>query len=287
MSLSVAERLDAADGVIDGKYYGRRIVEATPVRSSSALALDAADGVIDGKYHGRRIVDASTALVTTTPGTRVYRSGYPTYTRSASALELDAADGVIDGRYYGRQIAEAAPARTVYASPSRRVYADRYGRRIVEATPTRTVYADAAPVVYADRYADGVIDGRFYGRRIVEAPARTVYASAAPVVYADRYDRYTAVPTTYTRSASALELDAADGVIDGRYYGRQIVEAAPARRYVTAAPVRYASDYGTRVVRSGGYYAPRVAHRGLTAAERLDAADGVIDGTYYGSRIVQ
>lgn len=47
-----AFKLDAADGVIDGKYFGQPIVSSR----AAALALDAADGVIDGKVFGRPIV---------------------------------------------------------------------------------------------------------------------------------------------------------------------------------------------------------------------------------------
>eukprot|EP00667_Euglena_gracilis_P014260 EG_transcript_14763 len=304
---STAAALDAADGLIDGKYYGRPIVETSgvrtyagtggyyprytstsdccspvgtyrsyyggsrlvqPYRSSTALNLDAADGVIDGRYYGRPIVETSgyplqrgyplSGSVTRygryyddsnvvygssyggvyksglsssvgrryIPGyerSRIYGTGlagavttesaYDGYSRpvyrSNTALALDAADGVIDGRYYGRPIVETS---AVAEAPLR-----RYGSTVAERL-------DAA---------DGVIDGRYFGRPIVEAPLR-------------RYG-----------SSVAERLDAADGVIDGRYFGRPIVEA-PVRRYA-----------------------------GSSVAERLDAADGVIDGKYYGRRIVQ
>ena len=49
----------------------RFLCRASAVPSSAALALDAADGVIDGKYFGRRIVDtvgyACCLVPTTTP----------------------------------------------------------------------------------------------------------------------------------------------------------------------------------------------------------------------------
>lgn len=61
--------MDAADGVIDGKYFGhpiigegRRVVSGGTVvsggayHSSAARAVDAADGVIDGKYFGHQII---------------------------------------------------------------------------------------------------------------------------------------------------------------------------------------------------------------------------------------
>ena len=66
----------------------------------------------------------------------------------------------------------------------------------------------------------------------------------------------------YGPRSSALELDAADGVIDGRYYGAPIVGA----------------NYR-------GQTHPMVAARSQQEALALDAADGVIDGNYFGSRV--
>jgi len=54
--------LDAADGVIDGRFFGRPIVGgahsfAAPVATNAAAArLDAADGVMDGRFFGRPVV---------------------------------------------------------------------------------------------------------------------------------------------------------------------------------------------------------------------------------------
>jgi len=63
--MTAAERLDAADGVMDGKFYGSRIVEGGPTRvvrpMSAAERLDAADGVMDGKFYGSRIVEGRRA----------------------------------------------------------------------------------------------------------------------------------------------------------------------------------------------------------------------------------
>lgn len=57
--------LDAADGVIDGKYYGAPIVRRA---ATAAEVLDAADGVMDGRYYGSRIVGGDTEIVTRQTG---------------------------------------------------------------------------------------------------------------------------------------------------------------------------------------------------------------------------
>jgi|EP00670_Eutreptiella_braarudii_P004968 hypothetical protein len=301
---NTAAALDAADGVIDGTYFGRRIIESGAPRSvtrygrgypvyrgasSAALALDAADGVIDGKYFGHRIVDG--ARTYRTPYYSGVRSGYAgryspvrrSY-RSSAATALDAADGVIDGKYYGRPIVEtSAPTYTgarMYQSSAATaldaadgvIDGKYYGRPIVETSaPTyssgvRMYRSSAATALDA---ADGVIDGKYYGRPIVETGAPTYARTGLP--YAGGY-----------RSSTAAALDAADGVIDGRYYGRPIVE--------TSAPVvsrGYASRYyDDDLVTYGGARTYRGGYRSSTAAA-LDAADGVMDGKYYGRPIVE
>lgn len=57
---SAGHALDAADGVLDGKYYGRQIYERG-TRTATGKALDAADGVVDGKFYGREIYEAAGA----------------------------------------------------------------------------------------------------------------------------------------------------------------------------------------------------------------------------------
>lgn len=99
----------------------------SPVRYASQ-ALDAADGVIDGKYFGHPIVQGTNAFsgsafsgtFTSAPMSTPYRSS------AAAALALDAADGVMDGKYFGHQIAEVpsmmattsyVPSTTYLTSP--------------------------------------------------------------------------------------------------------------------------------------------------------------------------
>ena len=139
---NTAFALDAADGVIDGKYFGVPVApnlhSATPI-SASALALDAADGVIDGKFFGGQIMNqapmsnprvvpsvfspgvqvmptvgafGTPAFVTPTPmvgafGTPAFAtpsSGYIQGGDYRSSLAMDAADGKIDGKFFGQQI---------------------------------------------------------------------------------------------------------------------------------------------------------------------------------------
>eukprot|EP00996_Jenningsia_fusiforme_P000735 NODE_1665_length_1451_cov_423.370899_g1504_i0.p1 GENE.NODE_1665_length_1451_cov_423.370899_g1504_i0~~NODE_1665_length_1451_cov_423.370899_g1504_i0.p1 ORF type:complete len:258 (+),score=38.29 NODE_1665_length_1451_cov_423.370899_g1504_i0:526-1299(+) len=214
---SAAERLDAADGVMDGRFYGSRIIEGgarypaysgygygygtralgasyydaapTYVRGagysayprpltryaggSTAERLDAADGVMDGRFFGSRIVEGR--------GTPYASYGYPaTYSGAYSygpAARLDAADGVMDGRFFGSRIVEGPRSYPSYAPGYR---------------------SGAAETLDA---ADGVMDGRFYGRRIVEGSA----------------------PTQGARQAAAANLDAKDGVMDGKYFGSKVV----------------------------------------------------------------
>mmetsp|Transcript_146187 Transcript_146187/g.255306 ORF Transcript_146187/g.255306 Transcript_146187/m.255306 type:complete len:291 (-) Transcript_146187:308-1180(-) len=254
--------LDAADGVIDGKYFGTPIaarsgVDTHPHTMSAAQKaahdLDAADGKIDGKYFGQQVVVnkdgassfhaglAPTARMPTYAPAVTYAAPAPAYrvvdvqyrdlgltypprtiSTGSSALALDAADGVIDGKYYGHGIATSRPV-TTYAAPSSALALDA---------------------------ADGVIDGKYYGHGIATSRPVTTYAAPSPVMrsYA---------PTTY---GSALALDAADGVIDGKYYGSNIA-------------VRHS--------------APVISRTYGSSALALDAADGVIDGQYYGSPIAR
>jgi uncharacterized protein affecting Mg2+/Co2+ transport len=87
-------------------------VTASRYQSSAAAALDAADGVMDGRYYGRPIVEASGArtsrTITPVTTTAVTAQRY----QGSAAAALDAADGVMDGRYYGRPIVEANGARS-------------------------------------------------------------------------------------------------------------------------------------------------------------------------------
>jgi hypothetical protein len=148
---------------------------------------------------------------------------------------------------------------------------------------------------------------------------------SAPIVgayggypYGASYATPFASPIGY--GSSALALDAADGVIDGRCFGAPIASpvlggyGAPlvgATTYAGALPYTgYAGAYATPVATSvlggyggygayGAYGVPRVASITRTTvstpvygamataspALALDAADGVIDGRYFGAPI--
>jgi len=134
----------------------------------SALALDAADGVIDGKYYGRPIVGGSGALVP-------HRGFAPSYGGTAFALDDPYYDG---GRYgygrpwggygyggyapaYGPSYGGGVPASAYgrYRSPYYGAYGNGYGY-----VPQ---YSRAQSQAAALDAADGVIDGKYYGRQIV------------------------------------------------------------------------------------------------------------------------
>jgi hypothetical protein len=144
-SEAMRARLDAMDGVIDGKLNGvdirmgtghhghlhttttERVIEDTHGREyynvdSEAMRakLDAMDGVIDGKFNGNEInvrgggsssahrgghhqVHQTTRSQTTLGGASQSREYYRA-DNSSDAHRLDAMDGVIDGRLHGTDI---------------------------------------------------------------------------------------------------------------------------------------------------------------------------------------
>ena len=81
---------------------------------------------------------------------------------------------------------------------------------------------------------------------------------------------------------AARQLDGADGVIDGTYYGNRVAaNPGNAARMDAADGVMDGRSYGRPVMSatqgSQGY--------DQMAARQLDGADGVVDGTYYGNRV--
>eukprot|EP00993_Chasmostoma_nieuportense_P001093 NODE_2002_length_1308_cov_229.707028_g1905_i0.p1 GENE.NODE_2002_length_1308_cov_229.707028_g1905_i0~~NODE_2002_length_1308_cov_229.707028_g1905_i0.p1 ORF type:complete len:416 (+),score=38.42 NODE_2002_length_1308_cov_229.707028_g1905_i0:49-1248(+) len=295
---SPAAALDAADGRMDGRFFGSPIVGGgygVGVPAAFAPAYSPCPVV---PYSGIAAPAAYGAYAPATYGAYAPAT-YGAYAPAASsALALDAADGRIDGRFFGSRIvgggygAGVAPAYGAYTTPAYGAYG---------------AYAPASSALALDA-ADGRIDGRYFGSRIVGggygagvasaayspyAP-RPAYAAAAPV-YTGAVAPYTGAVAPYTGTASsALALDAADGRIDGRYFGSRIVGGgygagvAPAysayspyaaRAYPTPAYGTYAPAYGTYAPAYGAY-AP------ASAALALDAADGRIDGRFFGSQIV-
>jgi len=168
---SSALELDAADGVIDGRYYGAPIVGANyrgqthpmvAARSQQeALALDAADGVIDGNYFGSRV-----GVAAGTEARRIaLREPVCIVPNQHTASSLDGKDGKKDGRFYGIKIAvQGSQQSPVVAVP------DQHTASQLDSQ-------------------DGRKDGRFHGLPIAimnssapipPAPAPVMYAAPAP-----------------------------------------------------------------------------------------------------------
>jgi hypothetical protein len=281
--------LDAADGVIDGRYFG------SPIAGRSAYPALGAPSVIAPpvipSVTRAMVAPATIASPFSTYSPAVYSSPYA----SSSALALDAADGVIDGRYFGSPIAGGAPLATSFAAP----YATSFAPSFAAPAP---VFSSAIASPFASSSAlaldaaDGVIDGRYFGSPIAgrsafpasfAAPAfaPTFAPSFAAPAYATSFAPSVVAPSfsPFGGASSALALDAADGVIDGRFFGSPIAGGVSS----FAAP-SFASPFTT------SYAAPMVSPFGASAfgaspfgssALALDAADGVIDGRFFGSPI--
>eukprot|EP00667_Euglena_gracilis_P014960 EG_transcript_15530 len=209
--------------------------------SRVAEALDAADGVRDGTYFGRPIVETRGSPVQHVVHRDRYHPSRPYY--SATAARVDAADGVVDGTYFGRPIVEAGSVvRRVYGEPivhtnvyppsriehtsAAAVVVDPTNQAVVQTKAPAPTSASPHPVfrtatAAALDAADGVLDGRYFGRPILEAhgpPTRIAVAAGAVVP--------TVIPRLPSSSRAVQALDAADGVLDGTYFGRPIVEVA-------------------------------------------------------------
>uniref|UniRef100_A0A7S1IX18 Uncharacterized protein n=1 Tax=Eutreptiella gymnastica TaxID=73025 RepID=A0A7S1IX18_9EUGL len=321
---SAALALDAADGVIDGQYFGAPIVEHRPShmvdprqasvvhsgyargvesRSAAAYALDAADGVIDGKFYGSQIVEGPPR-----PREVVYASGrgYPS-SRSAAAVALDAADGVIDGRYYGSPIVDGPgyPTRreAVYPvggkgySREPRVYTREYIR-----TPGSPGQA------YEREYVTGsphMMRGPI--RRRPPPCDEPYYDGPRPYDYYPPAGRPPSRPRSAPRRRSLYDDMGPPRPIahsPGRRYGpppprespRYLDQYGPphgpprsrsAGRRMTMEdghPPRDYDDYGPG---PGPYGGPRQASSRSSGSARrnLDMQDGVMDGRHYGRPI--
>jgi len=291
--MSAAQRLDAADGVIDGRFYGRPIVQAGAPAfggvqtfgapafggfggASAAQRLDAADGVMDGRFHGRPIVQAGapafggvqTFGAPAFGGVQTFGApafgdvqtfGAPTgyfpqagFAAGSQAAALDAADGVIDGRFHGRPIVQAGGpqfATRGFAAPVQTFGAPAFGQTFGGVQSFGGVQTFGAPAGYFPQ-------GGFVGGV----------------------------------SSTAAALDAADGVIDGRHFGRPIVQGTST--FVQNPPIiapptaGYAPAFGQTFGGVQTFGAP-VGFGGASAAARLDAADGVMDGRHFGRPIVR
>eukprot|EP01012_Entosiphon_sulcatum_P028510 TRINITY_DN344_c0_g1_i1.p2 TRINITY_DN344_c0_g1~~TRINITY_DN344_c0_g1_i1.p2 ORF type:complete len:227 (-),score=23.64 TRINITY_DN344_c0_g1_i1:3066-3746(-) len=218
--LTAAERLDAADGVIDGAYYGSKIVGGGYPASrplTAAERLDAADGVIDGRYYGSRIVPSSS-----------YYGGVPSravvpYSRSYGAGAYD--DWYYPSSYdYGYSAAYPRGYRRGYSAyPSGAYPSTAYPS---SAYPSSYYGAYAPPTsTYAGAYRGiGYDYDGYYAPRSYYGNRGSYYGGYRPSyggyygTYGAGYSRAIGAPLT-----AAERLDAADGVIDGAYYGSKIV----------------------------------------------------------------
>jgi hypothetical protein len=110
------------------------------------------------------------------------------------------------------------------------------------------------------------MDGRFHGRPIVQAGAPVQTFGSAGYFPQGGFGgiQTFGAPMGFGGASAAARLDAADGVMDGRFHGRPIIQAG--------APQ--------------GYF-PQGGFGGASAAQRLDAADGVMDGRHFGRPIVR
>eukprot|EP00667_Euglena_gracilis_P008184 EG_transcript_8287 len=151
-------------------------------------------------------------------------------------------------------------------------------------------------------------DGRYYGPRII---SRTLLptATASQASVSGQFTTRTFPQPTNTvissRPGPAAEAwDAADGVMDGRYFGLPIQERfsttqppvvgfPPQRRYSLAthnepspAPLTSTTTY-RRYSLPAQLAAPSSYWPQSTGATALDAADGVLDGKYFGHPIIE
>eukprot|EP01005_Ploeotia_sp_CARIB1_P000400 NODE_148_length_1339_cov_2101.957096_g144_i0.p1 GENE.NODE_148_length_1339_cov_2101.957096_g144_i0~~NODE_148_length_1339_cov_2101.957096_g144_i0.p1 ORF type:complete len:345 (+),score=134.08 NODE_148_length_1339_cov_2101.957096_g144_i0:61-1095(+) len=266
----------------------------------TAGALDAADGVIDGKFFGRNIVQAGApAMVQTTPMVsatpQIVGGGFTSFGGGvgSNAMALDAADGVIDGKFFGRNIVQAGG----YSGGLTGGYTSgltSFGSPQVIGGGLTTFGAGVGSNALSLDAADGRIDGKFFGRPIVQAGSPVV--STTPVVSASPQIISTTPAFTSGVSSAALSLDAADGVIDGRCFGRPIVQASqPAfiqqpqiiqaqPQIIQAQPQIIQAQ--PQIIQAQPQFVAGAAPVGSSALA-LDAADGRIDGRFFGRPIVQ
>jgi len=227
----MAFNLDAADGVIDGKYFGRPIVQASPYAGISQPIAASQFGIPSG-------------YATAYPN--VIGQNYGTQFIGASQVGIPQTYASVPTAYpYGAQPAFGVPTANVFAGQTfgQSVPAGYIGSGSPWATQglvlPQASYQAGFPAqnsALALDAADGVIDGRYFGRQIVQSGAVLPQASYFPqqASYLPQQASYlpqASYPVGYPAQNSALALDAADGVIDGRYFGRQIVQSgAPVAR---------------------------------------------------------
>jgi hypothetical protein len=244
----LGDAVDAADGVMDGAFFGRPIVRSGSVgaapRADIAEAVDAADGVMDGRFYGRPIV-RSTSI------------GSGGQVRTDLAEALDAADGVRDGRFYGRPIVSAAspvgsvggPIREYEAwfgdtgtgpmtsfAPSASVVSNYSGRMVGPSTRTWVGEMVVEPVNYGRRVVDPGVRRRVVGEAsVVRSVVRDGgVRQCCPVVATGPPQQYAATTETYVYDAPASSVLAAPVAVTREVPGA--TEYVRTGDYVSARP---------------------------------------------------
>jgi hypothetical protein len=203
------------------------------------LALDAADGVIDGTYFGQPIAGSGYPM-SPYPTTGIYPATGPTSGFMAganfgnAALNLDAADGVIDGKYFGQPIAGAP----ITSAPMMGAPVAALGTPYAPPTYPAAFSAPALPPYGFPATKPGFF-GKLRAGMAAKRALRTQMMPRMPMMtgntpYGVNYPFAPAVcpsagaysfPGIAAPTSSALALDAADGIIDGTYFGQPIAGA--------------------------------------------------------------
>jgi hypothetical protein len=228
-----AARLDAADGVIDGRFYGNKVVAG----AGYATTAPAAPAVFPAAYgYGgySAAVPSYGAYSGAFPaygyGTSSYSAGFPaaygfqgarTFATAAPYTSLPATTLPYGGAY-----STALPATTL-------PYGGAYSTALPATTLPYGAYSGALP------YGAAVAPYAAYGGAYSTAlPATTTlpyggaYSAALPAAYGAYSTGFPAAfgapsATVAASQSHALSLDAADGRLDGTHFGSGIVSARP------------------------------------------------------------
>jgi hypothetical protein len=254
-----AREMDAADGKIDGKFFGDKVVVDRRLQKS--------DGSMDERFEPKVVVDRKLPGLPTDHGLHhglTVSNGHhvgqevtsfsvhheqPDGRMLASSVTqaraLDAADGVMDGQYHGSTIG-------VRHSSSHRMMAD---------SQAHAREMDAA---------DGKIDGKFFGDKVVVdrhlggsgAGGRMMASSVEQARALDAADgkidgyyhgnkvgvHHRLGPKSHSMIADSLaharEMDAADGKIDGKCFGEKVI----IDRRLGGPQLPYSGPWGSPIV---------------------------------------
>eukprot|EP01004_Peranema_trichophorum_P008565 NODE_7319_length_790_cov_77.182909_g6710_i0.p1 GENE.NODE_7319_length_790_cov_77.182909_g6710_i0~~NODE_7319_length_790_cov_77.182909_g6710_i0.p1 ORF type:complete len:214 (+),score=63.62 NODE_7319_length_790_cov_77.182909_g6710_i0:60-701(+) len=204
-----AANLDAADGVVDGRFYGRQVFATTGGRAAVSSA---------GAYGVPSPVAYSAPV-----------ASYGAY--GAPAFSAPVAAPVSYGASYGVPAAPVAYGSSfgAYSAPIAAPvsFGASYGVPAAPVSYAAPVSSYAAPLSYGAPAFSAPVAA--YGGVRSFAPAAPVSFGASPFTsYSGAYSAPLAGSTTVAASQGhALALDAADGRVDGRHYGSNVVSARP------------------------------------------------------------